>query len=31
MERCPKCKGQLLGDECVEIYDDGVVHPFEEM
>jgi len=27
MERCPKCGGQLLGDECVDVFENGVVHP----
>lgn len=30
MERCPKCGEQLLGDKCVDIYTDGVVHPLRQ-
>jgi len=27
VERCPKCGGQLLFDDCVNILDEGVTHP----
>jgi len=30
MERCPKCGRQLLGDDCVDINEKGVVHPYKE-
>ncbi len=26
-ERCPKCGGQLLFDDCVDVLEEGVTHP----